>query len=104
MGYYTNYNIKITPDSDEVRAYIDADDNLSYALDEDADSCKWYNHEDDMLRLSREFPDVLFELTGEGEGAGDLWRKYFKNGKVQRCPAIITYEAFDESKLTEVTN
>lgn len=101
MGYYTWYRIEITPDSEEVRAFIDAAANLSYALDEDGDSCKWYNHEDDMLRLSREFPDILFELHGEGEEAGDLWRKYFKNGKVQRCPAIITYDAFDESKLGE---
>ena len=99
MGYYTHYEIEMTPDLPEVRAAIEDEEYMAYAIGEGGDSCKWYDHEADMWALSRRFPDVLFELSGEGEEAGDLWRKYFKAGKMQSCPAQITYEPFDESKL-----
>lgn len=100
MSYYTRYEVAITPDSKEVRQAIEADDDLSYAIgDYSSDECKWYSHETAMRELSRKFQDVLFELSGVGEDSGDLWRKYFKNGEMQACPAQITYEQFDESKL-----
>ena len=63
------------------------------------DECKWYNNEDDMLLLSKEFPDVLFKLHGEGQDNEDIWDKYFMNGKMQYCPAEIMYPPFDRAKL-----
>jgi hypothetical protein len=53
-----------------------------------------------MLKLSLKFPDVLFKLSGEGENQGDVWVKYFKNGKMQLCMAeLVLDDAYDESKL-----
>jgi hypothetical protein len=100
MGYYTYFRLEVTPESEEVRRVTEEDESYSYALSESGgDSCKWYDHESDMRELSSRFPNQLFELTGEGEEAGDLWVKYFKDGKMQSCPAIITYDPFDASKL-----
>lgn len=99
MGYYTKYSVSITPESEEIREYIEEDDYMSHAIGKCWDECKWYDHEADMLEMSRKFPEALFELTGEGEDSGDMWRKYFRNGKMQSCPAQITYEPFDETKL-----
>ncbi len=65
----------------------------------DAEPCKWYGHEKDMKAFSRHFPDLVFKLEGRGEEPGDLWVKYFKNGKMQRCHAKITFAPFDENKL-----
>ncbi|ANY67703.1 hypothetical protein BBD42_15435 [Paenibacillus sp. BIHB 4019] len=98
MGYCTHYSVAILPDSEVIRHIIENDDNL-YAIHEDADSYKWYDHESDMRNFSAKFPDYTFQLSGEGEDSGDIWRKYFCNGKMQHCPAQITYEPFDESKL-----
>lgn len=98
MGYITRYSINTVPYEPVVELIIANDDDL-WPIHEDAEPCKWYQHEEDMVRFSKEYPDTVFELTGEGEDAGDLWRKYFKNGKVQVCDAIITYPPFDESKL-----
>lgn len=99
MGYATWYEVKVTPGSKEIRQAIIDDDNLAYAIGPDSDSCKWYDHEKDMRAFSERFPDVLFELNGEGEESGDIWRKYFRNGKMQKCPARITFDPFDETKL-----
>lgn len=62
-------------------------------------TCKWYDHEEDMKIFSKRFPTIIFKLEGVGEEPGDLWVKYFKNGKMQKCIAIISYEEYDESKL-----
>jgi len=99
VGYYTAYSVEIVPESESARQAIEDDLQLSYAIGESRDSCKWYDHEVQMRDFSREFPDHLFELNGEGEESYDIWRKYFKNGKMQSAPAIITFDPFDESKL-----
>ena len=35
-----------------------------------------------MLKLSLEFPEYVFILDGEGEESGDIWRSFYKNGKM----------------------
>lgn len=69
---------------------------------ESEDRCKWYDHETELADFSKKFPDVLFVLDGEGEESGDLWRKYFRNGKFQRVDAVLTYAPFDEKLLVNV--
>ena len=87
----------------ELKDFIGNEDTESrtrceLSLDGD-DECKWYDNEDDMLLLSKEFPDVLFKLHGEGEDNKDIWDKYFMNGKMQYCPAEIICPPFDRAKL-----
>ena len=60
---------------------------------------KWENHENNMKTVSKKFKDVLFILSGEGEEAGDLWKEYYMNGKVQVAEAKIEFDSFDPSKL-----
>ena len=52
-----------------------------------------------MRDLSKEFPDVVFKLHGEGEDNEDIWDKYFMNGKMQSCPAQMTLPPFEKEKL-----
>ena len=89
MGYYTSFTMTVDKNKDVITKYIDdADDrNLHYNLDdygEDGEwygNSKWYDHDEDMCALSAQFQDVLFTLTGEGERAGDIWRKWYREGK-----------------------
>ena len=106
MGYYTRFKLE-TNDPEvmeellkkEIRSYGETFDYL-FDIDGDSyDSYKWYDHELDMKEVSKGFPGVLFTLKGEGEEAGDLWVKYFKDGKMQSCPAKIVFDSYDESKL-----
>jgi len=66
---------------------------------ETVDAVKWYDHEKDMRSMSLVFKNVLFTLTGEGEEAGDIWKKYFLNGNIQTEKAKIVIGDFDADKL-----
>lgn len=104
MGYYTEYSLAVSG-KDELDIIDDLRkryESAAFAFDEDGapqDSCKWYDHETDMKYFSSLHPDLLFTLTGDGEESGDIWVKYFKNGKMQLCKAKIVLDPFDESQL-----
>lgn len=87
----------------ELEDALNSDNSCSYGhlfqMVNGSDQIKWYNHEDEMRAFSKKFPEILFILEVNGEEEGDLSIKYFKNGKMQRADAVITYAEFDESKL-----
>lgn len=114
MGYETLYHLEWNCDrsktdwdtiSNEIKSRQENDDNFFYGVNpfgESNDSVKWYEHEQDIAAFSKNYPDVLFTLQGEGEAAGDIWKKYFLNGKMQLCQAEITFPAYDKSKLKDI--
>lgn len=108
MGYYTRFQVKTSGSGDSYKRFLEDgyqeifgeyDISIERLENDDYDQMKWYDHEDDMKEFSAKWPNVLFTLTGEGEEPGDLWVKYFRNGKVQTATAKITYEPLDESLL-----
>ena len=124
MGYYTNYSLEIDKSATELTPVTGVDENgnpatvyvkrtidlvqmeseLANACGYEratlfGDSVKWYEHERDMRDFSKKYPDILFILSGEGEENEDVWRAYFKNGKMQKCKAIISFDPFDADKL-----
>ncbi len=116
MGYYTNFTI--TPrlkedfteivDSDVLEILRDRliefsqydewewDDQLTMV------DVKWYEYPNHMKLLSKEFPYIIFQVDGEGEEPGDIWRRYFLDGKSQKCVTTITFTQFDEDELKEI--
>jgi hypothetical protein len=102
MGYYTRYEISATPEfTDEMEELLNdsVEDEVEFEDYQSTDDTKWYSHEEHMREFSKNYPEIVFHLTGEGEEAGDIWHKYFQNGKMQDCPAIITFDDFDPKKL-----
>ena len=101
MGYYTEYNLNCDREEliEELRhSCVDA----NYAIDDKGcykEWAKWYHHEEDLIAFSSKYCNVLFKLIGKGEDRDDIWIKYFRCGKMQICPAIITYDEFDPKKL-----
>jgi len=109
MGYYTQYSLEVrnikkneVEDLDNElntrglinyvfydKYYDEAYKQLEYSSYEEQ---KWYDCEKDMIEISKKFPDAIFQLSGEGEEWGDLWRRYFANGIVEYCDGQIVYE------------
>lgn len=109
MGYYTNFKLQVCPalpddaafdEQFEAQTGYQFDDTFDSSREAYLNSVKWYDHEKDMKKLSKEYPEHLFQLDGEGEEDGDIWRRYFKNGKMQDAEATVVYQPFDESKLS----
>lgn len=112
MGYYTRYALTFDAPTQVEKTWVEQamreyslpnyDVGTLYELwakPFQEEPIKWYDHEKDMWVFSRQFPQVLFTLFGEGEKSGDIWRKYFKNGKMQVARAQITFAPFDEKEL-----
>ena len=98
MGYYTRFELEVISDGDYETDYeevVREQVNYNPFIEE----TKWYDFEKDMREVSKQHPNVLFELSGEGEENGDLWKAYFKDGKMQMCKAKIEYDDFNESLL-----
>lgn len=58
---------------------------------------RWYDYGKDMSELSLKYPEILFKLTGFGEGEGDIWRAFYYQGKEYHWELEIkwpTYEYF----------
>lgn len=114
MGYYTTYELSV-PDPKEAEEFEKMKDVLEVLdtwcpdfgnwlnrlLDGDDTDAKWYDHDKDMKELTRLVPDVTFMLSGKGEEDGDLWRSYYRNGKMATYKAKITieYDDFDPEDL-----
>jgi len=87
MGYNTEYTLTQERNSVSAETFaklIKYDEEASYALEPDgstAQSSKWYKHEDSMVAISQREPMVLFKLHGIGDDAGDIWDKYYVDGK-----------------------
>lgn len=104
MGYYTEhtlkaFNAKNIENFEEEFAQI-LEDISGYSYEEiQGDSIKWYTADENMLEASKMYPDVIFELSGNGEEKEDIWRTYYKNGKKHDAKVSITFEPYDEEKL-----
>lgn len=102
MGYYTNYTLTHDKGNHLDQQFADELSKITgYEWDDklENDNLKWYDFNTHMKEFSKMHTLVVFTLKGVGEESGDLWIRYYKNGKVQEAKAVITYEEFDEGKL-----
>lgn len=63
------------------------------------DTFEWDTYFEDILRLSRKHPNVLFDLYYEDPEEFTSAHIYFIAGLYQYSPAIVKYEEFDSNKL-----
>lgn len=114
MGYDTAYDLSVSAPPGWAplsKAYIDQIAERLEPMDFDINECQngtalsassychWYEHDDDMIELSKLFPDALFELYGDGEESDDFWRYYYYRGVMQGGAGEIVYPPLDFAAL-----
>lgn len=98
MGYYTYYQVSWDKHSDEsIDQAIEKKFNEVTGAGEDTFSwdydvwdsgdkyalmfqAKWYDWEEDICKLSMAYPDIVFEVSGDGEESEDFWKSVWKDG------------------------
>ena len=117
MGYDTVYWLtweEETPTMEEVvQEFVRLDiDNVASELGVSAarywngiltgeEETRWYNHQLDLAQLSKNWPEVTFQLEGDGETSDDHWREYFRDGKVHEVEGKLVFPEFDPEELAE---
>ena len=103
MGYYTRYNLIALPegslkDADILNCLHHANpyegfNEYSSFAEWAEEPNKWYDCTYDMIHLSQCYPNTTFILTGIGEDQGDIWKRYYKDGRCVQCiKAVLTFE------------
>lgn len=114
MGYRTDYLLEASPVTEDLFEQIDAvllERNRYFGLNERCfygdkgrwqdDDDTWLEYEEDMLAVSRLFPQVQFILSGCGERNEDQWRQIFVDGRTQRCEGFTVFPPFKEKKIVD---
>jgi hypothetical protein len=107
MGYYTRFTIKIKTKLEKQNwleiydlneAMFEVNEEHKHVFDNTGDEIysdggiKWYDYHEDMVKLSKMFPNLVLQVDGEGEETGDIWRTFWKNGKYQEAERVVTVE------------
>ena len=108
MGYYTKHSLNYVLKNgkkvgveleNKIWKYIKNHHYMKYALNKDyVSESKWYDEEQHMRKMSIEFPEILFIISGEGEEAGDIWKAYYLNGKRKYEEGELKVDGFNPNK------
>lgn len=83
MGYTTLYELEVRPSlPDNFPTMFKT--VTGYSLDALSNECKWYDHDEDMCKLSAMYPNHMFILAGECEDSYDYWHwqaHYYRGNK-----------------------
>ena len=107
MGYYTLYALSVEKDDPSLLESEEFKDIFlkitGYNLESlDNDTIKWYEHDKNMLEISKLYPDTVFRLEGKGEDRNDNWKSYYYNGDAAESRAIIVYPLVDISSIGNI--
>jgi len=107
MGYYTYHNINIVAgdksllDSEEFQSFFEKTTNYVFGVINER-NVKWYDSEKDMVTISKQYPNVVFEVYGDGENYDDNWVAYYCNGKTAGGQGELVYPKVDITQLDDI--
>ncbi len=110
MGYYAHYSIKIYPYTDVDLRSISKDVNNTAdirVLDHNGNSysySKWYSWEDDMISVSKDFPNTIISLFVKGEESEDLARYDFYNGEMVGTWEFDGIPSLSQDEINSIIN
>ena len=110
MEYLTNYKVSFIhfgknemPKEVDVVNALNSINPYDFEIEEDEsplledffeEPIKWYDHVEDMIKLSKVFPETLFILDGWGEELGDVWRELYMDEERVRADLMFSFSDF----------
>lgn len=109
MGYYTDYTVRAGgfANESEITAFLGMlEKQSSYAMRPAEIShngtkfwvflnAKWYDWKDDLLAMSRVYPEITIDVDGVGEDRQDMWRARFRDGEHEVVRAEVRFPVFE---------
>lgn len=88
MGYDTWFNINTSTEPQDYReeeAVRKEISNAVFGTDHhnviEGFEAHWYDHDKDLIKISKKHPTVLIEISGDGEDSDDIWSARYRNGE-----------------------
>lgn len=103
MGYYTKHSLTVINGDEYNIDYEQEIADITDGYDKHwlwGEESKWYDCDQDMLKYSLRYPNTTFLIDGEGESGDDIWKAWFKNGKMFKTQGQLVFEEYNENKLT----
>lgn len=109
MGHYTSYNLDVNNVKSQAEHEAIINKLIEFKIWGDAlhdgewnekrrsssfynyDVARWHDHDQDMIELSKVFPEMTFNLCGTGEDADDRWYTLYRNGEYETIYAEIVW-------------
>lgn len=99
MGYQTDFKVSSEPAVSMLDKILKEETEYDFEDGRSTDSIKWYDHAEDMKRISLQIPNTLFTVDGNGEENGDIWRNFFKDGKMGGGLAELVYPEYNPEEM-----
>lgn len=102
MGYTTDYTVywDEEPIPKELQELIEnQDDHYISEYYANFSAGKNFDVENELIKISKKYPTVLFMIDARGDEAEDIWRQYFKNKKSLYQKGKIVFDDFDENLM-----
>ena len=104
MGYHTDYTITVHNATQQQMKEIDSiltDCGLdkSSTFEYYIYGSKWYSWDEDLKSISEEFPNIYFEIYGDGEESDDNWQAIVCNGEAVAVQAELVYPPINIQKV-----
>lgn len=105
MGYYSDFYVRLIGEQIDVDFFVSDNPivpqygdrfNEHFWLNREEENwvkryTKWYDYNEDMLFLSRKYPNIEFEMIRYGENAGDIEKYIYSNGNKRGGKAVIDW-------------
>lgn len=90
MGYETYYIIsRVEGNEDDYKKIVKELEEISEIDLKNGEVSKWYDSHEDCLEVSKKYPDVMFQLNGDGEDSIDVWATRYKGGESETVESVM---------------
>ncbi len=108
MKYLSSYSVVIynaescTHANFIINEFRDECHDAKWALTETGDVeyiLEWDYFESDVKKFSKKYPTIVFEFTRYGQGRGDYWKYFVRNGTMKKQQAQVLFDNFDITSI-----